>query len=359
MFNNILNQLNVPPRHIKIFLSTFIAMFIIMTLHYMGIQPIIKPPKFSLPQKENTTNLFDSLKPKLQEKKNDFKLKHEPKLTATAYAATNAESANSYTVVDFETGEIITDKDGAKRVPIASLTKVMTAVVAMDLAEPSDLFTVYNSTAEVYPTRLGMVPGERMSLEEMLHASLLTSANDAAQQIKDGIDTKYGEAVFIKAMNEKAAFLGMKDSHFTNPQGYDYGENYSTAEDMARLTHYALTSYPLIAEIVAKDYQFYPANENHKQFDMYNWNGLIGVYPDTKGVKIGNTPEAGYTTIAVSERNNKKMMTVLLGAPDVLHRDLWAAELLDIGYQKTLGLEPMHITEDQLQQKYSTWEYWN
>lgn len=359
MLNDILDQLNIPPRHIKIFFSTFIAMFIIMTLHYMGIKPIIKPPNFTLPKQEKTTNLFETIQPKLHEKKSNFKLKNEPKLTATAYASTNAENANSYTVIDFESGEILADKDGAKRVPIASLTKVMTAVIALDLARPSDLFTIYNSTAEVYPTRLGMIPGEKMSLEEMLHAALLTSANDAAQQIKDGIDAYYGEPVFIKAMNEKADFIGMKDTNFTNPQGYDYGENYSSAEDMARLTHYALTHYPLIASIVAKDYAFYPANENHKQFDMYNWNGLIGVYPETKGVKIGNTPQAGFTTIAVSDRNDKRLITVLLGAPDALHRDLWAAELLDIGYQRELGLEPVNITEDQLQQKYSTWEYWN
>ena len=101
------------------------------------------------------------------------------------------------------------------------------------------------------------------------------------------------------------------------------------------------------------------SNENHKQFDLYNWNGLLDVYPDVHGVKIGNTAAAQKTTIVYSTRGGKKLVAVVLGAPDITKRDLWAAKLLDIGYQQTLGLPPVNVTEEQLAAKYSTWHYWN
>lgn len=103
---------------------------------------------------------------------------------------------------------------------------------------------------------------------------------------------------------------------------------------------------------------FYPQDDNHKQADLYNWNGLLGVYPGVKGVKIGNTEDAGYATTVLAEREGKKILVVLLGAPGVLQRDLWPSMLLDIGFEK-LGLKPIGITEDQLRAKYSTWKYWN
>jgi len=160
-------------------------------------------------------------------------------------------------------------------------------------------------------------------------------------------------------MNEKATFLNLHDTHFTNPQGFDDNDNYSSAEDLARLTNYALTNYPLFSTIVKKDYAFLPADFHHKQFDLYNWNGLLDVYPNSEGVKIGNTPDAGYTTVVVANRDGKHILAVVLGAPDVLHRDLWAAELLDHGYTETLSLAPINVTEEQLKEKYATWHYWN
>lgn len=86
---------------------------------------------------------------------------------------------------------------------------------------------------------------------------------------------------------------------------------------MAVLSYYALKNYPLLAEIVKKDYVRLPANEYHKQFDLYNWQGLLGVYPNVFGLKIGNTDAAGTTTSIAAERDGKRILVVLLGAPDV------------------------------------------
>ena len=118
-------------------------------------------------------------------------------------------------------------------------------------------------------------------------------------------------------------------------------------------------SRTMFATIVTKDSTHLAANEHHKQFDLYNWNGLIGVYPGVQGIKIGNTGDAGKTTLVYATRGGKKMVAVVLGAPGTLERDLWAAKLLDYGYEQTLALPRINVTEEQLTAKYSTWQYWN
>lgn len=309
------------------------------------------------PTKQNNT--LDQVIKRLKTQKNAFVLKTQNKnIVSNAYADSFSIPAFSYVVVDFDTGEILEEKNASKIVSIASLTKIMTAIVTLDLSYPTDIFKISEYASKIPPTKIGVVEGELMSVEELLKATLLTSANDAAQVIEEGIERKYKADIFEKAMNEKARFLGLTNSSFSNPQGFDSSKNYSTASDVAILSHYALTHYPLIAEIVKKEYEYLPSNKNHKQFDLYNWNGLINVYPNVYGVKIGNTDAAGRTTVVVSERDGKKVLVVLLGAPGILERDLWAGELLDRGFEK-LGLPKIELTPDMLVQKYSTWRYWN
>lgn len=352
----------VSAQQLKVFFLAFLGMFIITSLHYLGVRSPWKPPKLVLPVPatiEKPTLMESTIKPKLQKVPESFSLKEEQSIVPQTYAAEDIDQLAAYAVIDLDNGEIIKEKNGSQRLPIASITKVMTAVVALDLADPGELITVDENAASMIPTKIAIVPGEKMTLEELLTASLMTSANDATQQINNGIDKKYGEDVFIKAMNEKAAFLGLTDSHFANAMGFDSPDNYSSAHDLARLAHYALTNYPLIKDIVQKDVTELPENENHHHHNLFNWNGLIGVYPDVHGIKIGNTAQAGKTTLVYATRGGKQLAAVVLGAPGILERDLWAAKLLDIGYEQTLGLPPVHVTEDQLMAKYSTWQYTN
>lgn len=291
---------------------------------------------------------------KLSLKRNNFVLKKGSK-----NAIINDDTSRSYIVIDANSGKVLLEKDSQKSLPIASLTKIMTAVVALDLANPGEKFSVSNKASKETPTRIGVIPGQKMTLEELLNGMLLTSANDAAQVVKEGIDAKYKSPVFIDAMNKKAEFIGLKKTHFSNPQGFDSVNNYSSAEDLAILSRYALYNYPLISQIVQKDYQFIPANEDHKQFDLYNWNGLLGVYPGVIGMKIGNTEDAGTTSVVTAQRDGKKIITVVLGTSDVLQRDLLGAQLLDQGFKEDGNLSYANITSDQLLYKYSTWKYWN
>lgn len=336
----------------RIFFLTFICMFIMVALHNAGLRigPIMSP----LPQKEDM--LFNIL-PQLQKYTDTFTVKKQNNIFPQADAASVIDEAEAYGVIDYQTGEVILEKNIDKKVSIASLTKIMTAVIVLDLTASEEEFTVSKNATSQIPTKIGVVPGEKFTVEELLNAALLTSANDAVEVIKDGVDAKYEKGIFMKAMNEKARIIGLKNTHFENPQGFDGKEHFSTIEDLTLLSHYALTNYPIIKEIVRKDYEYLEENTNHNQYKLYNWNGLIDVYPGASGIKIGNTDDAGKTSVVTAIRDGKEMIAIVLGAPGIKERDLWVAELLDTGFENSYGLERIGITEDQLQEKYNTWVY--
>lgn len=339
----------ITAKSIRIFLITLLLTFL------MAVIPHLLPKQISwvspLPQK---IDILQNVKPKLQKLYNNFQLK----LTSSFFPTNgDVEQASAYGVMDFNNGEILASKNLSARLPIASLTKIMTAVVALDLSSPDVKFSVSEKAASQVPTKVMLKKGERYSLEELLKFALMASANDSAEVIKEGIDKEYGDGVFISSMNYKAQVLGLKNTHFTNVQGYDNQGNYSTVEDLMLLSHYAMENYPLIVEIVGKNYEDLTNNGSDLRFYVNNWNGLLGVYPGVSGIKIGNTEEGGYTTIVLSEREGKKLLVVVLGAPGALQRDLWAAQLLDLGFNKYLGLSPINITTEQLKQKYASWKY--
>lgn len=350
-----------PVFNLKPFFAGFIVVFLFSVLSHLGV----KLPEFHFKKSLNinsynywTDNTDSSIIPKLKQKANSFKLLNSAKIIPATFTTADFENAQSFIVVDFNSGNVLLEKDSSRKLSIASLTKIMTAIVALDLASPSILFNTSLNAVSKVPTKIGLLVNEKMNLSELLYASLLTSANDAVEVLKEGIDSIYGTGTFVEAMNKKSQILGLKNTHFSNPQGFDSKFNYSSAKDLTVLSHFAITSYPLISEIAVKDYQYLPENKYHGFFDLYNWNGLLGVYPGVFGLKIGNTKLSGYTTIVLSEREGKKVLVVLLGAPGVLERDLWAAQLLDAGFEK-LGLPSVNITEEQLRGKYGTWEYFN
>lgn len=353
-------EIRISRYQINVFVINMILIFVMVVLQNMHFRFPVLFSGFnatSTPEVEKI-DIFETITPKLESKKNDYKLQKENSLIPSAVAAGDYDEASAYVVVDYDTGEILASKNSDTKLAVASLTKIMTAVVALDLASPDEHFVVTKDAADMIPTKIGVVEGQSLSLEELLNASLITSANDATEVIKEGINHKYSEDVFVRSMNEKAQFLGLKSTRFTNPQGLDNDDPFSTAEDLAVLSHYGLSNYPLINDIVKKDYEFLEPDAFHKQFDLYNWNGLIGVYPGVYGIKIGNTGQAGVTTIVASEREGKRVLAVLLGAPSALKRDLWASQLLDVGFGN-YDIQPISVTETQLKEKYATWKYWH
>ncbi len=258
--------------------------------------------------------------------------------------------------INMETGEVYYSNNSDKRLPIASITKIMSSMVAMDLASMEEEFTVELPATQVEPTVIGVKAGEKLSTRELIQGGLLTSGNDAMAVLAEEIGIKYGgnTQLFVDAMNEKAKFLGLKNTHFSNPQGYDSAEHYSTCEDLAVIAHYALTHYPEISGIVAKKEAYLPANTEHGGFNLPNWNMLINTYPGANGVKIGNTGDAGHTTIASAKREGKQVISIVLGADGILKRDLAASELLNVGFQAQ-GIAPFMITEDILRTRIKDW----
>lgn len=338
-------------RNAKVFLVSFGLVFLMALLPRLGVKTNLLSP---LPKK---VDVFEKVVPKLDKKEDPFRVINQGSIVSKADAAGDYDGARAYALINFSSGEVVAQKNLSEKLPIASLTKIMTAVVALDLANKDEQFSVSQTATQEPATRFAFSPGDKLTLEELLNGMLLTSANDLAQVIKEGVDQKYGGDVFIRAMNEKAKVLGLKDTHFENPQGFDGPYQYSSVEDLATLTHYALTHYPLIESIVSKDHGELTPTPGHQRDEyLNNWNGLLGVYPGVSGVKIGNTGQAGYTTVVVSERNGKKLLAVLLGAPGVLQRDLWTAQLLDSGFSK-YGLVPVQVTAQDLRAKYATWRY--
>lgn len=355
--NKFTDNIRITNRGFITFLLGFSGAFIMVVINLLRIHPfqIISP----LVQPESRTQIEKSVTNKLLKIKNTYHLKQTQNFIPKAQAEAPYDAASAYAVVDFDTGEVIESKNLNDRLEIASLTKVMTSIVALDLTNPEDKFTISQKAAKTIPTKIGVVTGQKMKLGELLPAALMTSANDAAQAISDGVNSEYGSQIFVDAMNDKAQALGLSNTHFANPQGFDSSTNYSTVGDLAILAHYALSNYPEIRTITSQGYKFLPATPDHKQFDLYNWNGLIGVYPGANGLKIGNTEEAGYTTIVTAKRNGKEFIVVLLGAPGVRERDLWASALLDYAFSAKANATPANITTAQLDAKYKTWQYWN
>lgn len=342
-------QFKISSLKFQIGLVVLVASMLIYHLSFLqgGSFQIISP-------KADYVDPFDEVQIKLEQVDNDIKLTKDTALIEEAHAAGPFSEASGYIVADGQ-GDIIAESNAGGRLYIASITKIMTAVVASDLASMDEMFLISETAPKVEPTNMGLVPGQSWKLEELLRGLLLTSSNDAAEAIKENIDAKYGEGTFIRAMNAKAQLLGLRNTAFDNPQGYDGNNHYSTAEDLAVLILYIYKNYPRIAEIAEKDFIHIPESETHKQADLINWNGLIGVYPGVYGLKIGNTDKAQKTTAVIAERNGMKILVILLGAPGVLERDLWAAQLLDLGFAKKFGIEPVNITEEQLKEKYESW----
>ncbi|HRN96790.1 MAG TPA: serine hydrolase, partial [Candidatus Levybacteria bacterium] len=220
------------------------------------------PSLFSPLADKQVVEAADIITPKLAKKENTIVLQKQLGLSPLEI------EAKAYIVVDMDTNEILAEKNATTPTAIASLTKVLSAVIALDLADPSEQFVVSKKAASIPPTKIGVVPGEKMTLSELLQAMLLTSANDATEVIKEGIDAKYKDKIFIQAMNQKAKMIGMHNSQFTNPQGFDAKGHYSTPYDLALLSLYAMQHYPEIKEIAYKDYAFLPENAQHKQFDL-------------------------------------------------------------------------------------------
>ena len=235
-------------------------------------------------------------------------------------------SAEAYLLVDLDTGATLAKLSSRARFPVASLTKIATAMTALRLAGARQPVTVSIEAARAVPNRMGILPGEVLKVEELLYGLLLDSGNDAAAALAEGLG---GEQKFVAEMNELAVEFGLVDTHFTNPAGFDGPGSYSSAYDMAVLARRLIIDEPLLARIVGTPSLIIESNPEHGWFGPTNLNQLLTEYPGAFGVKTGRTGAAGYTLIAAAQREGRRLLVVVLGSDQ--HFDD-AAILLDFGF---------------------------
>ena len=234
--------------------------------------------------------------------------------------------AKSAILVDLDTNRVIWADDAHLRRPPASLTKLMTAVVAVDLAGLDAPVTVTGEAAAAEPSRLGLEAGETLTVRDLVYGALLPSGNDAAMALGTGI---VPVDRFLALMNAKAAYLHLRDTHFSTPNGLTDPGNYTSSYDLAVLSAYLVRNYPDLAAIAATRDQVIPATPSHPAFYPHNINHFLDVYPGSTGLKTGFTDDAGGCLIATATRNGRHLLLVLMGS-DIMFGD--GVKLMDYGF---------------------------
>ena len=215
--------------------------------------------------------------------------------------------------------------------PPGSLTKMMTALLVLERADLGQVATVSREASRETGTRLGLAPGDRMSVIELLGATLLDSANDACHTLADHVAGS--EKRFVSLMNARAREMGLSNTRFANACGHDDPGLYSTARDLARLAETAMGN-PVFAKMSGLVGGEISTADGGKTFLLENRNLLIGSYPGAKGVKTGFTGRAGKCLAAFAERDGKRVLLVLLNAPD---RWWKAGPILDAAFDHGSG----------------------
>jgi serine-type D-Ala-D-Ala carboxypeptidase (penicillin-binding protein 5/6) len=236
--------------------------------------------------------------------------------------------ARSAILLDADTGTILFQQDAHGRHAPASLTKVVTALVALDDLRLDQMITVPASINQLPwdSTRMGLRVGERLTVQELLYGLFLNSGNDAAITLSEAAMPR---PVFVARMNAKAAALGMADTHFVNPIGLDDPAHYSSAADLARAAVELTTRFPTVAAMASTARLTLPATSTHHAYALYNLNDLIRTYPGATGLKTGWTGHAGGCLIATATRDGRHLLVVVMGSPRVFGE---ATALLDYGF---------------------------
>jgi serine-type D-Ala-D-Ala carboxypeptidase (penicillin-binding protein 5/6) len=226
-----------------------------------------------------------------------------------ARASVPNPDARAFEVVNATTGEVLAARNEHEPLPIASITKLMTVLVALDHLAPSDVVTVTAQAAHVGESRIPLHAGERLSVEDLLEGALIQSANDAADALASaaaGGDVRR----FVGWMNARARELGLDDTHFARPDGLDAPNHVSSAHDVAVLAQVAMHS-AIVRRIVRER----TATIENGSVVLHTWNDLLGVFPGLIGVKTGHTDNAGWCEVAAARRPGYTIYAVILGSP--------------------------------------------
>lgn len=236
---------------------------------------------------------------------------------------TPSVEAGAAIVMDTESGRVLFEKNAYTKMPMASTTKIMTAIVAIENGNLDDFVTVSQRAAGIWGSTIGLKKGQKYTLKELLFGLMLPSGNDAAIAIAEHI----GGSVegFVSKMNDKAFEIGAIDTQFKSPHGLDMDGHYSTAYDMALITRFALTK-PVISSIVRTKAASIPG------INLYNTNEMLDAYPGADGVKTGYTGKAGRCLVTSATRDNWRIISVVLNCSTRYKRAQSSKNMLDYAF---------------------------
>ncbi len=240
-------------------------------------------------------------------------------------------TAAAWILYDESTDTVIAELNADQERAMASVTKIMTGLLAIERSEPEDLVTVSQRAAETGEKEIDLVPGETVAMDALFKALMIHSANDAATAIAEHISGSVED--FVDLMNQRAAELGLTHTSFANPHGLDAPNHHTTARDLLELGRIAM-GMPEFAEVVkAKKLVFPPAPDGTPRTGS-STNLMLWSYPGTLGLKTGFTAQALLTYVASAEREGRRLYAVLLGSDGERAHFSDATALFDYGFEE-------------------------
>ena len=248
-------------------------------------------------------------------------------LAAPAAAAPPAVHARAFHVANGATGEVLAAKAPRRRLPMASITKLMTVLLALERSRLSARVTVQADSTLAGGSSIYLRPGERLRVRDLVEAALIQSANDAALALADHVG-RGDDRRFVRLMNRRARELRLRETHFVRPDGLDAAGHVSSARDVTRLARVVMNK-PFVRKTVAKRYAVIAGGRR-----LATWNDLLATFPGLVGVKTGHTSRAGWCQVAAARGQGVIVYATILGSPSRAQRNEDLAALLRWGLSR-------------------------
>ncbi len=243
-----------------------------------------------------------------------------------AGAEAPAIQARSAVLMEFRNGQVLYAKEAHRRLPPASLTKVMTALLVLEHADLDEVVVASKNAVNTPSSSIHLQEGEQMTVRDLLYALMLRSANDAAVALAEHVSGSVEK--FVQKMNERAKAIGAKNTHFVNPHGLHDPKHLSTAYDLALIARAAMEN-PLFCEIVCQRSYVLERSHNKQDLLVESRAKFLDLYEGAEGIKTGYTRPAGFCFVGSASRNGRRLIAVVLNSPQ---REQDTIALMDYGF---------------------------
>ena len=259
----------------------------------------------------------------------------------TAAAAPPAVTARAYILVNPETEDVLVERAADTRLPMASTTKMMTAIVTLKRTKLGDVVVVPRTAVAPGGSTSGLVPGERLSIRTLLTGLMIGSGNDASVALATHVG-RGSERRFVQLMNAEAVAMGLTNTRFANPHGLDHAGHYSTVRDLVTLGEQTLQR-PFLRQVVARRVARIAGPGGRGTRRLESENDLLAIDRDADGIKTGHTGGAGYSLVAHARRTNTgvELYAAIIGSPSRTQRARDAKRLLDWGFGQYVRVVPL------------------